>query len=65
MCDVGDWRKMLEASEEKGYGGTLALHSSRGRPLGSDSFISKLEAKVGKRLRPLPVGRPRKEKENK
>jgi putative transposase len=35
--------------------------TSRGRPLGSDSFISKLETCVGRRLRPLPTGRPRKD----
>jgi len=32
----------------------------RGCPLGSDSFVSKLERTLGRRLRPLPVGRPRK-----
>ena len=31
-------------------------HTSR--PLGSDSFLSKLEATLGRRLRPLPVGKP-------
>jgi len=35
-----------------------ALH--RGRPLGSDRFVAKLEHALGRRLRPLPVGRPRK-----
>jgi hypothetical protein len=34
------------------------LHT--GRPLASDSFLSKLETKIGRRLRPLPVGRPQK-----
>ena len=29
-----------------------------GRPLGSDSFLSKLETAFGRRLGPLPVGRP-------
>ena len=32
----------------------------RGRPLGSDKFISKLEVTLGRRLRPLPGGRPKK-----
>ena len=31
-----------------------------GRPLASDSFIAKLETRVGRRLRPMPRGRPRK-----
>ena len=29
-------------------------------PLGTDSFISKLEKLMGRRMRPLPLGRPRK-----
>ena len=32
----------------------------RGRPVGSDSFISKLEALLGRRLRVGSVGRPKK-----
>jgi hypothetical protein len=31
-----------------------------GRPLGTDSFISKLEKTISRRLRALPVGRPSK-----
>jgi len=38
----------------------IKLHLQTGRPLGTDSFLSKLEAKLNMRLRPLPIGRPRK-----
>ena len=38
--------------------------SHTGRPLTSDSVLSKLEKKLGRRLRPLPIGRPRKTKKN-
>ena len=38
----------------------LRLCTSRGRPLGSDKFVAKLEILLGRRLRPLPRGRPRK-----
>jgi hypothetical protein len=31
-----------------------------GRPLGSDAFLSKVESLVGQRIRPLPIGRPKK-----
>jgi hypothetical protein len=31
-----------------------------GRPLGGDSWVAKLEVALGRRLRPLPGGRPRK-----
>jgi len=32
--------------------------------LGSDAFLSKLETLLGRRVRPLPVGRPRKSKDH-
>ena len=38
----------------------VRFHTRRGRPLGSDEFIAKMEALVGHRIRPLPAGRPRK-----
>ena len=37
----------------------------RGRPLGSDSFVSKIEHFLGHRVRPLPVGRPKKKEQEK
>jgi hypothetical protein len=41
--------------------GYVIRHSThRGRPLASDALLSKLEQRLGRRLRPLPVGRPRK-----
>ncbi len=39
----------------------LRLSAKRGRPVGSDTFLSKLEAMLNRRLRPLPVGRPSRE----
>jgi len=36
----------------------VQLHTSTGRPLGSDSFLSHIECLLGRRVRPLPVGRP-------
>ena len=38
----------------------LRGRTQTGRPLAADSWLSKLEKKLGRRLRPLPVGRPRK-----
>ena len=54
------WQETLAAHANAELLGRLRLHTHRGRPLGSDSFISKLERAVGRRLRPLHVGRPRK-----
>jgi putative transposase len=56
----GDWRDMLSGAEDERDLRQLRLSTSRGRPLGSDSFLSKLERLVGRRLRPLAIGRPRK-----
>jgi len=36
----------------------LRIRTQTGRPLGSDRFMSKVEAFLGRRVRPLPVGRP-------
>ena len=53
------WRDELsDPGDEEGLS-RIRLSTHRGRPLGSDSFLSKLERRVGRRLRPLPVGRPR------
>ena len=69
LLDLSRWAKSLAA---KGWQQTLAerlkperlstlrLNTHRGRPLGSDRFLSKIESLLGRRLRPLPVGRPRK-----
>ena len=55
------WRENLTAVQDAGEIEHLRLASSRGRPLGSDSFLSKLENKLGRRLRALPIGRPKQE----
>lgn len=37
---------------------TLRRNTHTGRPLGGDAFLSMLETLLGRRVRPLPVGRP-------
>jgi len=37
----------------------LKIRTQTGRPLASDSFVSKVETFLGRRVRPLPVGRQR------
>lgn len=54
-----DWAASLTAGIDTDALDRLRLHISRGRPLGSDRFISKMETKLGMRLRPQPVGRPK------
>jgi putative transposase len=56
-----DWREFLERPEDKDMVKKIRINTSRGRPVASDKLMSKIEAKLGKRLRPLPVGRPKRE----
>jgi putative transposase len=54
-----DWRECLARDQDEQVVSRLRTWSHRGCPLGSDTFISKLEAKLGRRLRPARRGRPR------
>ena len=53
------WKGVLRQPEDETEVARLRLCTHRGRPLARDSFLSKLETKLGRRLRPLPVGRPK------
>ena len=57
-----DWRETLTRAQDDEEIRRIRLCTTRGRPLGSDSFVSKLERLAGRRLRPLPEGRPWKNK---
>ena len=65
MLDGRNWQETLTAPLDEPLIARLQRWSNRGCPLGSDSFISKMERLVGRRLRPLPVGRPKKPKNRK
>jgi putative transposase len=58
-----DWRCVLEDIQPEDVIEQIRRNTHSGRPLASDSFISKLEKALNRRLRPLPVGRPRKNNE--
>ena len=60
-----EWRKELAEGLTDEEVAQIRLRTHTGRPLGSDSFVSKLEALLGRRVRPLPAGRPRKAQEKK
>jgi len=62
MISAEQWRKELTDGLSDSEVVRLRLNTHTGRPLGSDSFLSKLEKLLGRRLRPLPVGRPKKRK---
>ena len=54
------WRGILRQRDEEELAEKLRKSTFNGRPLGGDRFIARLEAKLNRRLRPSPVGRPRK-----
>lgn len=56
------WRRMLERPDDDRLAASLRLATSRGRPLGADAFVARLETLLGRRLHPLPLGRPPKER---
>ena len=60
QMDAQRWRHVLTRADDEQQLARLRLCTSRGRPLGSDTFVAKLETLLGRRLRPLPSGRPRK-----
>lgn len=57
-----DWRSILRQTEDESEANLVRIYCRTGRPLGSDRFISKLESRIGRRLRLLPVGRPKNKK---
>ena len=54
------WREKLSRPEEEGAVSGVRANTYTGRPLGSDAFLSKVESLMGRRIRPLPIGRPKK-----
>ena len=57
-----DWKQTLRQHQSDEQIAAIRLNTHTGRPLADDTFISKLEKLVNKRLRPLPIGRPKKAK---
>jgi putative transposase len=52
------WTEVLDDGQDPQILGTHRQHLFAGHPQGSDSWLSKMEVKLGRRLRPLPLGRP-------
>lgn len=57
-----NWREVLLIETEEEAVKAVRRNTHTGRPLGSDSFLSKVEYFLGRRVRALAVGRPRKVK---
>jgi len=56
---AGEWRETLRRRQADDEAAMIRVRTSTGRPLGGDSFMSKLEKLLGRRLRPMPPGRPK------
>ena len=52
-----EWEAELRGTDDEEMVRLLRIRTQTGRPLGSDRFMSKVEAFLGRRVRPLPVGR--------
>ncbi len=53
------WKSELRCGEDKASGAAIGLSTSRGRSGAGDSLLSKLEHHLARRVRALPVGRPK------
>ena len=57
MLDLSpDWESYLAAPESDLLGDRLQLHARTGRPLGSEDFVKRIEARLGRVLRPQKPG---------
>jgi len=54
---VDDWQAYLDAGLSEGEAERIRYGERTGRPLGSDSFVEKLEKALARRLRPQKRGR--------
>ncbi len=58
---IGDWRAFLDNAQPEEELRKLRSHTRTGRPLGGEAFLDRVEAIVGRLLRPQKGGRPKKE----
>ena len=56
----GDWGKFLGEGLKDSMVERLKKHSRTGWPLGSEAFVKELEKKLGHKLIPKEIGRPKK-----
>jgi hypothetical protein len=55
---VKEWKATLKTiANSRNEIESLRVHTRTGRPLGNDAFLSRIETFLGRRVRPLPIGR--------
>jgi putative transposase len=60
--EIKDWSAYLREKEDSSLVNELRQNTNTGRPCGDNVFLRRLEKLLGRRLRALPLGRPRKTK---
>jgi len=60
LAMVGDWQGLLDSALSEKELTEFRGHGRTGRPLGNETFIERLEALVGRVLKPQKGGRPKK-----
>jgi putative transposase len=60
--DVTEWEEYLSSEEDEDQINIIRRNTKQGRPVGPPGFIEEIGAKVGRALKTLPRGRPRKKK---
>jgi len=55
-----EWESFIDIRDDREFLDEMKKHTLSGRPFGGPGFVEKLEKKFGKKLNPLPVGRPKK-----
>jgi putative transposase len=61
---VPDWRALLGSGLDEREHEAIRGGERTGRPIGSDAFLDRLAATLGRPVKPRPPGRPRRETEN-
>ena len=58
--DVTNWEQYLNSEEIEYQINIIRRNTKQGRPIGTSGFIEEIGAKVGRVLKTLPRGRPKK-----
>jgi hypothetical protein len=55
-----DWSAWLAEKDDEKMLAALRIRTRTGRPAGNKKFVAALEARLGRRLQPRSIGRPKK-----
>lgn len=57
-----DWENYIDIRDDGEFVERMEKHTLTGRPLGTMEFVESLENKFGRRLKAIPIGRPKKKR---